>query len=421
MYLFWNLSLMICFSVSVMFVGSENTELPPPKNLNFIWETPFRLRLTWKEPEDLDPYCKVNYTVQVYKSQDCSKKEPESSMTWKVSQLGREVNVSNENGLCISVSTNAENCGDRGQSQPVHIILPPPPVRLVTEHNCEYSHNRMKVIWKPTDVVQDLSFYYWSPVSESIIKCIPDESMKTGECIIHNEKLKEMVAIYYLFNGTHNGIPVNNTIEGKYPTQCVKLKKPQLKISREGKNLNFETSDTDSKEFYNNCYIYKYTYSKCNESHVVEQEEPNTPENNKMTHQVQYNPACKYKARVQVLFSNGCGSGESDPSDEVEYGENSDPNLPVLLAVIIIPLIVSCCLIVSLVLLRRHKDIIFPKIPEPTLLFKGMFNNNNIRTTEDLRRPEAIRLYVPLEEIVESGIRLEPDTSSTNNVPHEPK
>jgi len=59
-------------------------------------------------------------------------------------------------------------------------------------------------------------------VSESIIKCIPDESMKTGECIIHNEKLKEMVAIYYLFNGTHNGIPVNNTIEGKYPTQCGK-------------------------------------------------------------------------------------------------------------------------------------------------------------------------------------------------------
>jgi len=62
-----------------------------------------------------------------FHQQDCSKKEPESSMTWKVSQLGREVNVSNENGLCISVSTNAENCGDRGQSQPVHIILPPPP------------------------------------------------------------------------------------------------------------------------------------------------------------------------------------------------------------------------------------------------------------------------------------------------------
>lgn len=32
----------------------------------------------------------------------------------------------------------------------------------------------------------------------------------------------------------------------------------------------------------------------------------------------------------------------------------------------------------------RHKDIIFPKIPEPTLIFKDMFINN-IRTAEDLR------------------------------------
>ncbi|XP_056115260.1 interleukin-13 receptor subunit alpha-1 [Rhinichthys klamathensis goyatoka] len=415
MYLFWNISLMICFSVSVMFVGSENTDLPPPKNLNFIWETPFRLSLTWEEPEDLDPYCKVNYTVQVYKSQDCSKKDLDSSKTWKVSQLGHKVNVSNENGLCISVSTNAENCGDRGQSQPVHIILPPPPVRLVTEHNCEYSHNRMKFIWKPTDVVQDLSFYYWSPVNESIIKCVPDETMKTGECVIHNEKLKEIMEIYYLFNGTHNGIPVNNTIEGKYPTQCVKPNKPQLKIRREGQYLQFETYESDSKEFDQICYIYEYTYSKCNKKEKIVNWQIG-----KMNNQVDYDAACRYKASVQVLFSNDCGSGESDPSDEVEYGENSDPNLPVLLAVIIIPLIVSCCLIVSLVLLRRHKDIIFPKIPEPTLLFKDMLSNN-IRTTEDLRSPAAVRLYVPTDEIIESRIRLEPDTPSTNNVPHKPK
>ncbi|XDV18890.1 hypothetical protein PO909_024488 [Leuciscus waleckii] len=412
MYRYWNLSLMICFSVSVMFVGSENTDLPPPKNLNFLWETPFRLSLTWEKPEDLDPECKVNYTVHVYRSQDCSHKDLKS---YRVSRPSHKVNVSNENGLCISVSTNPENCGDRGHSRPTTIILTPPPVRLVTDLSCGYSHSRMKCTWKPGDDVQDLSFYYWLHVNESIIKCIPDETMKTGGCIIHNGDLKKMMEIYYLFNGTRNGFHVNNTFEGEHPLHCVKLNKPQLTIHKVGQELHFQTNGSDLDEFLKDCYTYQYTYTKCNEEKV--------PANGEKTLTVQYDPACKYRARVRILFSKNCGYGGSDPSDEVEYGENSDPRLPAFLGFIIIPLIVSCCLIVSLVLLKRHKDIIFPKIPVPTLLFKGIFINN-IRTSEYLQSPASVRLYVPVEEIVESSISLEPDTSlipSTNNVPHKPK
>ncbi|KAK7170962.1 hypothetical protein R3I94_001001 [Phoxinus phoxinus] len=399
MYRFWNISLMICFSVSVMFVGSEDTsELPPPKNLNFIWETPFRISLTWEKPEDLDSdNCKVNYTVHVHKSQDCSFKE--GAKSFKVSHLGLKVNVSNENGLCISVSTHSETCG---HSRPTNIILPPPQVRLVTDRSYEYSHSRMKCTWKPGDEVQDLSFYYWLPVSESIIKCIPDETIKTGGCVIHNEQLKDMMEIYYLFNGTHNGIPVNNTFEGERPAQCVKLNKPQLSIHRVGQELHFETHGSDLDEFYNECYDYQYTYSKCNQ---------NFSPIDKKKYDVLYDPACKYRASVKVLLSTDCGSGESDPSDEVEYGEDSDPNLPALLAIILIPLIVSCGLVVSLVLLRRHKDIIFPEIPKPTIsFFKDMFNNNNnnVINTEDQRSPAA--LYVPSPEILESRISLLPNT-----------
>lgn len=394
-----------------MFVGCEDiSELPPPKNLNFLWETPFRLSLTWEKPEDLDPTCKVNYTVRVHKSQNCSSKVTKTKC-FKVSQLSLKVSVSNENGLCISVSTHPEHCEDRDHSRSTDIILPPPPVRLVTDRRYTYSHNNMTCTWKPGDDVQDLSFYYWLPVSESIIKCIPDK--KTGECMIHNENFKKTIEIYYLFNGTHNGIPVNNTFEDEL-VQNVKLKKPELKIHRSGQDLQFETHDSDVKEFYKDCYIYKYTYSKCNE---------NLNASGKKIYEVQYDPACQYRARVQVLFSEGCGSGESDLSDEVVYGENSDPNLPALLAVIIIPLVVSCCLVVSLLLLKSHKDIICPYIPRPTIFFKDMLNNNNT-TAEDPQNPATARLYVASEEIIESKISVELDTPfvpSTNNVPHEPE
>ncbi|KAI7814739.1 interleukin 13 receptor, partial [Triplophysa rosa] len=50
------------------FVGVENASehLPPPKNLNFIWITPFDLSVTWEKPEGLDPTCRVNYTMEVH-------------------------------------------------------------------------------------------------------------------------------------------------------------------------------------------------------------------------------------------------------------------------------------------------------------------------------------------------------------------
>ncbi len=37
-------------------------------------------------------------------------------------------------------------------------------------------------------------------------------------------------------------------------------------------------------------------------------------------YEVEYDSNCKYRARVQIIFSSNCGAGNSDLSDEVEYG-----------------------------------------------------------------------------------------------------
>ncbi|KAI2662872.1 Interleukin-13 receptor subunit alpha-1 [Labeo rohita] len=363
MFRVWDTSLMICFSVSLMFVGGESsTELPPIKNLTFKWETPFTLNLTWEKPKDLEPNCNVNYTVDVRNAQNCSEKpKQDNSQTKRTPNTTCKFNVSNENGLCISVTMNPENCGTKNPSPPSEMFLHPPPVLLVANRSYEYFNERMlKCIWSP---VAD---------NETVMKC---NEMRIGECIIH-DKFDMTRDMFYLFNGTYEGEPVNNTFKDKRPAQYVKLKKPSLQIQKVGNTLHFKTNASDFTEFKSvfdlHCYKYNYTYSKCDKTGEKFQIDRNE-------YVVDYESNCKYKARVQIIVSEKCG-------------ENRDDTMPALLALIIIPLVVSCCLIVSLVLLRRM--------------------------AEDMRSPADSRLYVPIEEIVESRISLEPETPLIQNPTH---
>lgn len=158
----------------------------------------------------------------------------------------------------------------------------------------------------------------------------------------------------------------------------MKLNKPQLTIHRDGQNLLFQANGSDLDEFDNRCYSYRYTISKCDKVnhplhfYLIVQDQvlsiltkshsssmtsaelrlcqlmehknvmflflfwsyiflllclQNITVHEREHHVVQYDPACKYRARVQVIFSDKCGAGSSDPSDEVEYGTSGPSNL----------------------------------------------------------------------------------------------
>uniref|UniRef100_A0A8C1QP62 Interleukin 13 receptor, alpha 1 n=1 Tax=Cyprinus carpio TaxID=7962 RepID=A0A8C1QP62_CYPCA len=282
----------------------------------------------------------INMKIRCHQ-QDCSEKAITISYTTRVKNTTCKLNIPNVNGLCISVKVNPEECGNKKQSPPLEISIPPPPVRLVKNMSFEYYHDRLKCTWDSDVDVPDLGLYYWYvTVFLTIVLYISLSFMKIGECVIndtfHN---KEM---FYLFNGTYKGQPVNNTFRQNSSTYFVKLEKPKLTIQRIGQSLCFHTNFTVS-EFGAHCYEKNYIYSKCDEvNHILDS-----------VYKVDYDSSCKYRARVQIILSSRCGAGKSDLSDEVEYGENRDSNLPALLAGIIIPLMLSCFLIVSLVLLRR--------------------------------------------------------------------
>ncbi|XP_026119134.1 uncharacterized protein LOC113098320 [Carassius auratus] len=303
-----DICLMTIFSVSVVFVGAEGvSELPSPSNLIFSWETPFTLYLTWEKPKDLDPDCKVYYTVNVHHSQNCSERA-NNFQTRRVQRSSTTLNIANENGLCISVTVVPENCGNKNRSQPSYITIPPPPVILVKNRSFEYSHNRLKCTWHSDVDVQDLGFYYWSLQNDTVIKC---NEMKTGECVIHDTLLKEMTEMFYLFNGTYMGKPVYNTFMDEGPIHFVKLNKPQLTIERVGQSLRFQTNVSDL-EFPSHCYKFNYTYTMCDKR-------IQTMVTGKSNYEVNYDSKCMYSARVQIIFSDKCGAGNSDLSDEVIF------------------------------------------------------------------------------------------------------
>ncbi|KAK3567404.1 hypothetical protein QTP86_019858 [Hemibagrus guttatus] len=101
---------------------------------------------------------------------------------------------------------------------------------------------------------------------------------------------------------------------------------------------------------------------------------------------VGYDAACKYTVQVQAKYdTTNCGEGDHDSamSSPVYFGQDGDPNLPFIVLMIVIPVIVCLCLILAILLFRRHRDKFFPKIPNPSHFFKDMYDNKNEITQDE--------------------------------------
>ncbi|KAF4089346.1 hypothetical protein AMELA_G00065330 [Ameiurus melas] len=186
-------------------------------------------------------------------------------------------------------------------------------------------------------------------------------------------------------------------------TEPVRRPPPTFEIIEKGNYLNFSASAPESTVPH--CWKYVFQYRKCNE----EQFTVYANEDDGWSVQVQYDAACKYIVQVQAKYDTRyCGEIEqdSDVSDPVYFGQNGDPNLPSKVAMIAIPVILCFCLIVAIVLFRRHKEKFLPKVPTPSNFFKDMFDSNK-EMTKSLNVGE---IYVPNEEVVEE-VHVEPTTS----------
>ncbi|XP_036453320.1 interleukin-13 receptor subunit alpha-1 [Colossoma macropomum] len=386
------ISLITCFSLMFFGVDAVSDELPQPGNLSLSWSPDYSsVCARWSEPAGLETDCKVSYEIHFY-SKKCppSAEEPRK---WRVEKLTHTWKTE-EDEMCVSITTNPKwNCGNKTSSKSLLQGLSRPP-GLVKNFTClYYSHMKMNCTWISNTT--DLQLFY-RPHSESSLKpCVSyigKGHMRTG-CHLYGKEFVNDTFVF-LVNGTHGGFPVQSNFNREI-RNFVKVPPPKLSISLVGKDLHVRASPPD---FKSSCWKYQFNFKKCNE------DEKSITGNQQWEFSLEYNEACHYTVRVQAIYQY-CGEGGSDWSAPVHYGENRDPVGPLKMTSIVTPIIVACCLIVALVLCRRHKDYLFPKIPEPSLLVKDMLNNSKDKGLN------VGKLYIPYEDVVEKKISLEPEST----------
>ncbi|KAL0970258.1 hypothetical protein UPYG_G00239570 [Umbra pygmaea] len=363
----------------VSFVAST-TELSSPINLTFSWTNEFCWKLSWSLPASFEE--KLNCSPKYQVNLPVPGKVPDSKRT---SSTTYETCA----GLTGVGNYSVETLCNTNINQPaVHTIAAPK--ELVSNFQCVfYSYNDMNCSWHQTSQTpDDLQFYYAYPISKTSISNISmcntylhTAEKKTGCHLSCNNSFPH--DLFIQVNGTVNGSLVRNTFKID-PKSNVKPPAPKVKIRKEGMYLNLSWDHPNIRRPH--CWKYLLNYSRCQEPKICIEIDRNSKN-------ILYEPECQFEIQVKAIF-NTCGTGESDWSEVELYGKNV---WPVDVGAIVIPIAVFIFVILFLCCFMKHRKKLYPKIPQPSLVYKD-------RTEE--QKIVIGSLYVP-DEKVELNINLE--------------
>ncbi|NWW53078.1 I13R1 protein, partial [Pedionomus torquatus] len=238
-------------------------------------------------------------------------------------------------------------------------------------HNLEY----MDCSWRPGENASsdtNYTLFYWFEGLKNPEKC-NNYSMGHGRCIfsLTFPKLTNTYPpISILIRDDSEDIrPV---CASKNPTTLVRPATPRrLTLSKINDEIYVEWSEPDT--FPKNCLFYevKYHNGDLDTSQIIKVESnytsiPSIDPNAKYTFKVRANP--KPECYSSKLFS--------DWSEEKSIGEKTDSTFYFVL-IITIPLLVAVSMIILLVYLKRLKILILPPIPDPRVILKRLFGEQN--------------------------------------------
>ncbi|KAL0970256.1 hypothetical protein UPYG_G00239530 [Umbra pygmaea] len=374
------------FIFLVVHAGFNEKALPEPTDLSLTWMNEFSIKLEWSPSTDSDASCKVTYWVRT----------PEKEAYTNSSFIVLDVFV--KDAVTITVQTKPIICGDRTISKPVSITIDNP-TELVKKFQCSlYSTKDMNCTWLPANQAPlDLKLYYRYAGEHSSIAACSEYQYRTGQktgCHLRGNLTNHNIDIQV--NGTINGLSVRNTFS-VIPINNVKTLASKVNIKEEGKNLLL--SWEPPSDFKPSCWDYILNYSKCDESlsKILSKQS---------TEKIPYDRRCQYRVRVKAMYTDRCGNGGSDWSEEEIHGED---DWSLTLVAIIIPASVFVFVVLFICCVMKYKEIIFPKIPQP--FFKEMLDiskeHMSLKTT----------VYVPVVEKVEENISLQFNPSYPINQP----
>ncbi|XP_036404967.1 interleukin-13 receptor subunit alpha-1 [Megalops cyprinoides] len=420
--LFQGFFLVTCYWVTLASTAEQAGVLPPPSRVSLQWVNDFCVNLSWSPPENLNrSACGVKYLVEE------TIRGGESNKFTKVC-TNYTTCLELDGGVTYTVRTQPDTCGQINSSEGITLSIPPVKEKLVKDFQCVYyASGSMNCTWNPTSEATDLQLHYWWNDGERIH--LPPEpcslylysgNLKTG-CHLHGGFL-DVTALYpmfFLIKGMRGGSVLRNTFY-TLPRENVKPSPPKLKIEPlPDKPNHLMLTWEEPSGFHPELKYWDYQFRITN----CEKKQPKSAHQDTYV-EVPYDQRCQFRAQVRAVCNYMCGKGASDWSQEESYGQDSS-DWSFHVAFIAIPIILTICVIVLLLFLKKLQVLILPQIPDPRKFLKELINSNEDQGVARPNLPwdstlDERKVFVPEQTEVCLKIELEAESQPKEKPKAEP-
>lgn len=358
-------------------------QLPEPTDVTYRWDDQFQVNVSWswKKPDNLPENCTVKYEVFRYGLPQSVEPRFRSLINNFTVKYFTEDKRSDHWNISIQAVLDPV-CGHWKESRPVikTIKTSKPRTDLVTDFRCSFESNRTKCFWKPVSESVKLNISYrTSEKNDKIRACDGSTSHEKDVCYLNVNNLQFDI---YVLVETKTG---RNTFKPKIVTPL-----PKMNIAEDKGELSLTWEDP--RPAVGKCRLkYSVYVTECNSSNVKTLHTKEPPLN------IPYNKNCQYKFRYRVQTDEYCISVSSDLSEVITHGENRSPDEMLTVIAIVIPIILSACVILSCYCFQRNREIFCPRIPDPSTIFKEMMMTGNKDS-----KPISGNLYTPVPEPTEN-------------------
>ncbi|XP_031144387.1 interleukin-13 receptor subunit alpha-1-like [Sander lucioperca] len=361
----------LCTAMTTVYHCEATAPLPPPTGLKYSWLDPFTVNVSWQQPRGLQ----VGEVLYKYRPvNDETDKSVVCTGNW-TNFTGRFLTEEMGSDRRTYHVWTVKSCDDRlnERARAAITVRTPKPRAEVKDIRCLINSTGMNCSWRPGNQTFTLSYRVYGNSPGEMKKC--DQPYSSG-CYLKVDAVNDICVLLDTGAGRSTFKPAHEILPQK------------LSVTEEGDNLILSWPPP---ELCKNFWIYEVCYNKCNEPKVC-LNFTTKGESGKMA----YDKRCLYEFQSRAWTSHYCLPIFSGFGDVVTYGTNEPPDGTLTVVAIVIPVILSACIILSCYCFRRHRSIICPTIPDPSAIFKEMMLNGNkeFKTTPG-------SLYTPVPEPVE--------------------
>ncbi|XP_059210298.1 uncharacterized protein LOC131989127 [Centropristis striata] len=354
----------------------------PPTGLSYRWLDSFTVNISWQKPSRvLDG--EVEYKISLMKNGTESSNWKTKSRYFRVNCLTEDIGSDH---CTIHISSVIGGGDSEKESVPVPINIHTLKPRVeVKDIRClvSFSLKGINCSWIRGNQPVKL-FYRGCGLTEGQIKplqCNETYSTATRDgCYLQDEFFLNICLLMDTKDGMRTFMP------------ALEILPPELRVKEEGDNL--QLSWTPPETGLRSCWEYTVCYKQCKEFKQCLKFSGN--ENGDEQMKVAYDKRCRYDFQSKVTNTDHCPKIFSSFGDIVTYGTDEPPDETLTVVAIVVPVLLSLCIILSCYCFRKHSSILCPIIPDPSAIFKEMMMNGN----KELK-PTTGTLYKPMPEPIE--------------------